>query len=76
VAAGESDERDAESEHTALHRDQCGEGVPSGLAGLRPAGDADHRKRARRDDHASPLAAPEPETEEPLRQHGEEDESA
>ena len=53
-----------------IKRRQC---VARGFAGLRPLGDPDDREPHRRDDQAGPLPPTEPEAEEPLGEHGEED---
>ena len=60
----------------ALDRDQRRRGVVRRIAVVRPRGQPDDREPCRRDDHADPLAASEPEAEEALGEDGEEHQPA
>ena len=69
-------DRNADDEDAALDRDQRRQRVARRFAVVRPRGQPDDRKPRRRDDHADPLAASEPEAEEALGEDGEEDQPA
>jgi hypothetical protein len=70
------DQRGTEREDAALNCDQRRERVVTHRAGVRTARDRYHGQPGRRDDHAGPLPAAEPEAEVALGEHGEEHQTA